>query len=133
LYNISNFRSKEEEQKARMQANKNEFAKYFDKAQSNRTFEGLKNNGHYWVFRPWIATDNKPPHSALWSGYDEIEADTRWAGCCIYIGKIDHVHGKRQNDKINECRLGLYPCDNNMNHQAELLKVDKMDVMLGVQ
>lgn len=90
-------------------------------------------SGHYWVFRPYISSDKKPPPTCLWTGQDEINDDEPWAGCYFYIGKIDHVHGKRENDKIEQCREGLYPTEDNITHHQKLMMVDKFDVLLAVQ
>jgi hypothetical protein len=88
---------------------------------------------HYWVFRPYISSDKQAPPSWLWTGQDEINEGERRSGCCFYIGKIDHIHGKRQNDKINECKEGIFPSFDDASYQEQLVLVDKFDVMLGIQ
>lgn len=92
-----------------------------------------KSDGHFWVFRVWVSTNNKPPPFYLWNGVDEINNNMPWSGCCIYVGKVDKVHGKRQNDKIDAAREGFFPVEDNDDYHRQLLKLDKMDVMLGVK
>lgn len=89
------------------------------------------NGEHYWTFKVMVTSDRKPPHPSLYNGYNEDDG-MPWTGCCLYVGRVDHVHGKRENDKINNARAGLHPTQDNDAYQHCLSVIDTMDIFFGV-